>query len=151
MVDLSDIQLYILKHLIAYTEEIGMDERFLKLLFFDVSQLGKAASCDYMFPVVDFNNLRVEYTCEFILRPLFISGYILMGYQVLVLCLAPFLKPHKSSISLTGDFMLVLEETSMILLVVVGSTFGFYLDLILISASIYIVTYKRRVALESHI
>lgn len=138
-----------MKHLIAYTEDIGMDERFLKLLFFDVSQLGKISACDHMFPVIDFNNCAIEYTCEFITRPLFITGYILFAYQVVVCLVTLFLKPDRSAVSLTGDFLLVFEETAMILILVFGLAFGFYLDLILISISIYVLTHKRRITMDN--
>jgi hypothetical protein len=132
------------------TEEFGLDERFLKVMFFDVSQVGRAHACDFTFQLFDLVNLSIGHTCTFITRPLFIVGYCMLAYQVAATVAVGYLKPVKGAASFTADILLVFEETVALLLAVGGLSFGFYIDLLLISASLYVFNEGKRSSFDNH-
>lgn len=141
--------MFALKHLIVFTEEIGLDERFLKLLFFDVSQIGKTEICDSLLPFFDLGRFTVDMTCSFPTSPLFITGYCLFSYQVLITFVGILCHRYSKKQHISLDFMLVVEEVSAILIVIVGSCYELPYDLILLSGSMYLFNSSQRMSLES--
>lgn len=131
------------------TEELGLDERFLKLLFFDVSQIGKNEICDVMLQFFNLNKLTIDHTCSFPTSLLFTIGYCLFIYQVLTTLTEIIVRRWFKIESLVLDFMLVFEETVAILLVVVGSCYELPIDLVLLSGSMYLFNSSLRLSLEN--
>jgi len=139
----------LLRYLIAVSEEVGLDERFLRLIFFDVSEVGKAKSCTFKLPYFDSNTFTQNYHCSFDQSWLFWVGYLIIGYQLMTLLLVRcWLKRLPTDISLAGDFMMVAEEVFTVLMMTGGLCFGFYKDLMMISLSIYLMLTPRRISLE---
>lgn len=128
---------------------MGLDERFLKLLFFDISQIGKSEFCDSQLPFFDLGKLRVDMTCSFPTSPLFIAGYCFFGYQVITTLVAFLCHRFITSQHIALDFMLVFEEVATILLTIVGSCYELPSDLILLSGSMYLFNSSQRMSLEN--
>ena len=130
-------------------EEMNLDERFLRLLFFDVSEVGKSQICDYRLHYFDANLLKFNHHCHFDSSYLYITGYVFVLFQILVLIsVVGFLKRSKKDHSVVADILMVIEEISTVLLVSSGICYCFYTDLLLISLSIYIALNTRRVSLD---
>jgi hypothetical protein len=102
--------LFLLRRIILIFEEAGMDERYLKLLFFDVSEITKPNSCGHFLHFYDIRLFEYNFECSFKTDFLSWVGYLAVSYQLCALLVAIiYRRRHPSERSLPVDLMLVFE------------------------------------------
>ena len=143
------LHLFALRQAIWIAEEMSLDERFLRLLFFDVSHLGKHSQCRSNLPFFDASRWEQQISCGLSSSWPFIVGYVTVGLHILTVPIVLCLKRKPNSVSLVADFSMVFQEVTLITLLTAGLCFGFYIDLLLISSSVYMLLSSRRVGFEA--
>ena len=142
------LQLLILRQTIWLAEELFLDERYLRLLFFDISQLGRHSTCEYTLPYLEANKWEQRLSCGLSFNWMFICGYILVGFHLITVPVVMYLKRTSNSVSLLSDFIMIFQEVTLVILLTAGLCFGFYTDLLLIAASVYVMLSPFRVGFE---
>ena len=128
---------------------MGLDERYLRLLFFDISEVGRKTTCNYVLYFLDTNSFTEKFACHFEMNWMFVCGYIIVALHILIVPLVKLLKPGPDSASLAADFMMVFQEVTLVVLLTVGLCFGFYKDLLIVASSVYILLSPKRVGFDS--
>lgn len=140
--------MWIIQQSIAMCSEVGLDERFLKLLFFDISQVGQPKICSFPLPYMDPNSFEEKFDCEFGNTWAHWGWYSLLGFQVIVAVVVFVFRRHQEEPNTIFDFLMVIEEMVTVILFASGICFGFYKELLMISISIYISLNSMRATLD---
>lgn len=145
----SLIQLAVLRLFIELVEQVGLDERYLKLLFFDISDFGSTnVGCSYRLWYYDWTVLESRFDCEFTWTWQYILGYLAVGFQVLTLLIVALKYKNEAQDSMFCCVLMIFEEICSLIMLTTGAAYGFYKDLLLVVASNYAYIFRFRVPFE---